>query len=378
MIKYNQILFLFFLLIMSCKSPKLPLTTSSVNLNEKDSIFMDSEKGVFSFVFVKLDGKKLKLGLDTGATTSVINNISLIGGGKALTPQNHEKNVNVQSATRNFKSIRYNVDNFELNSISLQNYHCLVYNEPKIEFTCAKELNMNHQGLLGLNAFAETEKALELNFEKGFLGLQDPALVNLQGYKKVEATIKNNRVFLTVVIAGQEKKMLFDTGANTFASLLENPFKDGVPNENYKTVSVIAGNGITPTESLLYKNQPMGLGDIFIEKTVFEVDSNYNNNILGFGFIKNFNWVIDFKNEEVYFKKYKEIDSSFFDKLKSVENFALAINNQLMVIYSKSEYTAGTIITKVNGKEVTSNNICEFQKLLIDNKESWEDIQIDF
>jgi hypothetical protein len=57
---------------------------------------------------------------------------------------------------------------------------------------------------------------------------------------------------------------------------------------------------------------------------------------------------------------------------------AVAVNGRLMILYSATDDLAiGSSIKSVNGEMVNEQNICDLQQLLIDNKDNWEDIDIE-
>jgi hypothetical protein len=138
-------------------------------------------------------------------------------------------------------------------------------------------------------------------------------------------------------------------------------------------------NGLKPSKVSVFKNVDLQLSGLNLDNNIITVYESLDVNALGFKFMKNYNWILDLKNEKVYIKKVAESDNdTYFDKLSSVRHLAVAVNGRLMILYSATDDLAiGSSIKSVNGEMVNEQNICDLQQLLIDNKDNWEDIDIE-
>jgi ABC-type transport system involved in Fe-S cluster assembly fused permease/ATPase subunit len=154
-----------------------------------------------------------------------------------------------------------------------------------------------------------------------------------------------------------------------------------VDSQQYKSSFITSGNSFVPSNTKLFKNLDFKLSGLDISKNLVSQSEKLNHHVLGLEFIKNYNWIIDFKNEKMYAKKFSEFDpNDFFEKIGELKKstIAVAINNQLTVIYSKSEkFYSGAVIQSVEGEKVTADNICAMQKLLLDNKENFGKLAIE-
>lgn len=374
---FNPLVCLF--LLIGCKSIKLPETKTVVNENKRDSLIIDDAE-TSSFIKAKLNGKELELLFDTGASRSTLKGIELIGGEEALTKNNHVKDQEIGTASGSVETILYSADSLKLNAVFHKNYTCFLFKIPQMNFNCNSDvLRLNSKGVLGMNVFSDTEKALVIDYKEQYLELSNPEILNLKGYNEIKAEFDdNNTILVETTIAGKKYDLLLDSGADHFVLLNKNPFKIEDQKVDMKSVLMLA-NGLKSFNATVFKNQDFQLSGLNIDKNIITVNENIDMNILGFKFMKNYNWLIDFKNEKLYAKKIAEYDiDTYFEKINSVKHVALAVNNQLMVVYSVTDdYAIGSKIKRVNGEKVDDQNICELQELLIDHKDNWEDINIE-
>ena len=368
-----------FLLLTSCKSVKLPETKTDVYENKKDSLIVDDSK-TGSFINANINGKDIQLLFDTGASRSTLKGLDLIGGEKALTKDNHLKGQRIGTASGSIETILYSADSLALNTVTHENYTCYLLKTPQMEFNCNTGLlRLNSKGVLGMNVFSDTEKALVLNYKNQYLELKKPKDLNLKGYNEIKAKFDdNNTIKVETNINGKKYDLLLDSGAASFVLLNKNPFKSKEQIVDMKSLNILA-SGAKPSKALVFKNKNFQISGLNIDKNIITVDESLDANVLGFKFMKNYNWIIDFKNEKLYLKKIAESDvDTYFDKLKSVKHVAIAVNGNLMIIYSATDdFVIGNMIKSVNGKKVNEQNICDLQQLLLDHKDNWEDLEIE-
>ncbi len=98
-------------------------------------------------------------------------------------------------------------------------------------------------------------------------------------------------------------------------------------------------------------------------------------NLIGMQFIKQFNWIIDYKNKTVFIKpiNYKEQKKNYSKTIK-----VIAFNNYLIIgLKSKNinKYHLGDTIVSVNNNKITKQNICFFENLL-NNEKDWNKFDI--
>ena len=379
--KYSILFLLFFVLLLTgCKSVKLPETKTIVHEDQIDSLIIDGKK-TGSFVNANINGKDIQLLFDTGASRSALKGLDLIGGEKALTKNNHLKDQQIGTASGSVETILYSADSLNLNAVTHRNYTCYLLNTPQMEFNCNSGLlRLNSKGVLGMNVFFDTDKALFLNYKDQYLELLNPENLNLKGYQEIEAEFNNNNtISVETIINGEKYDLLLDSGAAEFIILNKDPFKSQDQKLDMKSLNMMLANGLEPSKASVYKNKRLQISNLNINKNIIAVNESLDVNALGFKLMKNYNWILDLKNEKVYIKKVAESDvDKYFDKLSSVRHLAVAVNGRLMIAYSATDdYAIGSSIKSVNGEVVNEQNICDLQQLLIDNKDNWEDIDIE-
>ena len=96
-------------------------------------------------------------------------------------------------------------------------------------------------------------------------------------------------------------------------------------------------------------------------------------NRVGLGFIKGFNWIVDYKKKKIYYKKN---NSALDSNIVQSQYKSKIMDDEIIVVEVKQncrKYKVGDKITTVSGIEVNSENICKIQKL-IDNSVNWDEL----
>ncbi len=58
---------------------------------------------------------------------------------------------------------------------------------------------------------------------------------------------------------------------------------------------------------------------------------------------------------------------------------AVAINGKLIILKTKEDHLkAGQVIKKVDGQVISSSNLCDFEKLLLENNSEWKKFTFEF
>lgn len=372
------------LLVVSCKSVEKPYSFASIKLDEIDFLLKDTLVDNKVYLNSKINGDSILLLFDTGATATILSDQKFISENKIL--DSGKKKVNLKNAVKKNINVYHSVINdFKLKSLHLKEYDILVQNDSiqsNFKFDCFDFLSNKRQGVLGLDAFLGSESLMMLNFEEGSLSFIDREEdLKLDEFKKVRSSFKYGSIWLQLRIGNVWDYYIFDTGAEFFMSKKENPFKDEILSEDsFKSVNIMSGNSIVPSETIFYKDQNVYATGLQIDNNIIQINKNLNSNILGYEFIKNYNWIIDFKRNKVYAKKIRNFNSDkFFNDLEDVENLAAAMNGKLMIIYSRNKnYIVGDIIRSINGEKVTNENICEMQKKLLDSRSDWSELKFEF
>jgi len=98
-------------------------------------------------------------------------------------------------------------------------------------------------------------------------------------------------------------------------------------------------------------------------------------NLLGVDFMKNYNWILDFKEGKIFFKPIEKKSDTRF----SPENRAIIRDGKLIFYQTGDPEKIRFLdkeITSVNNRKTTPDNLCEIQKLL-NETEDWGTLNIE-
>lgn len=319
--------------------------------------FIDENK---SKVRIKANGIDHDFIFDTGAGATIFNNPKFVLNEKKIIKLKTIVGFDGKTKTT---SQSYLLDSINANFYSATDKYVLI---AKNENTLGCS-NILYDGILG-QFFEDLKKPIAINYEKGFIELLD-ANFDTTGYIPVDVKFNwiTNMMSLKLSINGNEDYYLFDTG-NKFAlgvdKKLIKPIEKKIVGINMYGLGV---NNMRLQKHYDMYNGEFNLGNKFSFNSSFAIDSSSDRSILSLGFIKNFNWIIDKKNKIAYCKPiYKETISASF-KIPTVQQYASVQNEKIIIGYALeglSKYTIGSEIISVDGKMVTSENVCEMIKLL--------------
>lgn len=139
----------------------------------------------------------------------------------------------------------------------------------------------------------------------------------------------------------------------------------------------VKSNRLSLTEKLnttyFYQNFKIKFGNDQVHSYVVSNDGfeKYELNNVGLQLIKNYNWIIDYKNHKVYYENYIEYKLNVIKASKNHLNKCAVKDGELIVIQKLDQtgsliYELGDQILSVNEIPITSKNICSYSKLLND------------
>ena len=147
----------------------------------------------------------------------------------------------------------------------------------------------------------KAENILLLDFENNQICVINKAskIINDFQYNEIKAKFGSANIKLNLTIKWKQYDFVFNPDYTGGFLMRENdklPFlkSEHVPIE-FLTRKTILKTG------LLYKNLGVGINNIFYTTSILVAD--VETQIVGFNFIKGFNWILDFKNNKVYVKK---------------------------------------------------------------------------
>lgn len=361
---FCSILFAF---IQSCNK-----ITNIVSAVSKDETIAKNGKINFSIVNDKMivttliSSKKVDLIFDTGASTHTLNDSLLF-----VKDENNERLKVKTSAKTADGEVKTYIGNIiiETNIVSGKNS---VASYLPFDFGFCK----NYKGLFSPGYLLESEKQMFLNFAENYVEVGDN--FDLKNFEEIPMRKKlSGMIEVKMKVDNKVDWYTFDTGADT-------PFIQKFENNKYKKdnylglggVSGITTNKKIPIRDIsFYRNVPVMLNNNLYYSDVSNGKAVSNAN-LGLRFIKEFNWIFDFKNNKLYFKK---LNTSKIIKPREDINYgAKDIDNKLVIFLKKPNqklYNLGDVIVKYNNVFVTSENICAIKDELNDIKE-WKNLNL--
>ncbi|KNB62207.1 hypothetical protein [Chryseobacterium sp. Hurlbut01] len=311
-----------------------------------------------------ISSQKVDLIFDTGASNHSLNDSLLF----VKDENNQRLKIKTAAKTADGEVKTYIGNNIETNIVSGKNS---VASYLPFDFGFCR----NYKGLFSPGYIVESEKQMFLNFKENYVEVGDN--FDLKSYEEIPMRKKlSGMIEVKMKVDNKENWYTFDTGADT-------PFIQKFENNKYKSdnyiglggVSGIAKNKKTPIRDIsFYRNVPVMLNKHLYYSDIAngKVVSNAN---LGLRFIKEFNWIFDFKNNKLYFKKLNT--SKIIEPRADINYGAKDIDNKLVVFLKKPNqklFNLGDVIVKYNNVFVTSENICAIKDEL--NNKEWKNLNL--
>lgn len=227
------------------------------------------------------------------------------------------------------------------------------------------------------------DKILNINFEKKKLYILD-SLENTS-YIEIESKFFNlAQVQIKLNVNGKSEWFHFDTGNTLYPLLLTKNSKiiDGLKYDFATKSDRLSMLTKKANKTFYYKDVTTKFGDKKLNYYAVTNDGTkkYKYNNVGIQFLKNYNWIIDYKNEKVYYESFKNPESNFKEVSINQLNKVAVEEGKLVVIQTlihteKPNYKLGDQVISVNETSITSKNICSYLKLL--NDSDWNTLSIE-
>lgn len=249
----------------------------------------------------------------------------------------------------------------------------------KVSQTCTNT-SENSVGIIGYDFIENSEYPILLNFETNTI----EAIVNISdfsNYFKSSIKIKKlgSKIIIPFNINGKTVDFLFDTGNSGGFKMKASDYNEvKQPEITIKALYNVA-SGLTEMRlktyfenSILFENEKV--------KYKIMVNDNMHVNTVGIEFIKNYNWIFDFKNGFVYYKKSNNSITQNAFEVPKVNIQSISLNNKLLVGFKTNfcnvNYNLNDQIISVNNQLVAPENICEMQTLL-NSTQNWENLKLE-
>lgn len=343
---------------LSCKSYREFLELEYYNVpNAKDSIV----DGLYIHGFI--NNQKAKFLFDTGSTSTVVENLDLLGGKDILNSSTSKKIITAKGADGIEMSLyKIKSSSLSINTYKSKNRYFVTFDKKQIKNNCIKDLINSRDAILGLDAFIYSETPVLLDYENNILLTLDNNQIP-RGYVQIDSEIRNNRIILKADINNVKISLLFDTGNNDYIILSKNPFSKEQEDIAYETGMMTANQTKSYPLNKVYINRPINIGGIKSDKNRISVIESFKTNGVGIQFINKYNWIIDFKKKKLYAKKIKDFEmSEYLEKMSAIKYKVLEMNGSLIIFHKndpQNKFNVGDEIVSVDDIIISKDNICE-------------------
>lgn len=366
------------LILLGLSSCKLIKYTSQQAFSLKSnqvSFFYDNKNQML--LKNTIDSVDAKLIFDTGAGLTIITNE------KYSVHKNEKDALKFGSSTLpNGKKISNKFYPIDLNNTLFSYDKYLVAFLPNKENKCYPDA-ISTDGILGMSFVLELEnKILFLDFDHQLIinpnEEKEKLLKENMTLAKTEF-FKGRHIKIYLKINGKEIPFLFDTGNSAYELAVTSDFETNLkPRFAYEGgTGKLADGTLQMAEIDTYENVEVALNKTKTKNTLTRVSSLKENNV-GINFIKNYNWLIDYENKEVYFIERKNTAPK--EKLKERNDYYTYTQDDKLFILFKNKhatkYQINEQIIEVNGETVTEDNICDISKMLNKEGVDWNTMNI--
>lgn len=358
---------------ISCKQMK---AIKNQEIRNKIGAYAFNKESNLIYFETLLENNNVNFMFDTGATSSVITDSTTISN---FSTRTFNGIGSLKGADRKKTKRKILVSSIESPLFYSQNKVFSYLNMISTN-KCAKKNEF--QGILGVDIMFNDDLLLLMDFTNSkisYITDSDKKKIALnEGYQKIKSECKMNQIFIFLNINNIEYRFKLDTG---FLGNIVIPYNENLKFEKDRNIAFEGeffqtASGRTNGEEIFYENQQINLGDINVNSTLLISKSIKAQNV-GINFIKGFDWIIDFYNNEVYIKKNNiEIESDLNNKMFQYR--ASERNNKIVVTIKQkklNEYQLNDEIISVNDKTITSENICE-TVILLNNTANWDELKI--
>ncbi|MFT3910947.1 MAG: hypothetical protein QM737_16125 [Ferruginibacter sp.] len=360
--------------LTGCKSMKFSFAenVSVKNTDQKFELVKNQ-----AIITTRLDGKDQRLMLDLGASACVIYDTTVINDFYKREKANFGSAKGAGSGKIKITQVPLSIND---NLFSSANKVFTVIDNPAMRSSDLCSLEEKIAGLYGANIFSGQKTILLLNMEeKKLCNLTDSAFANeiANEYQLIKSKFSMYGITVYVVINGKEYPFGFDMGFNGSFTMPagESIVFAGNPHVSFEGMSAISVTGIETGLTDIYPEMALSFNGLPITSSLM-VSSGIKVQNMGMGFIKGFNWIIDYKHKKIYTRKLvaeeKAVANIEYKYLPKI------VNGKLLVALKRvgmTDYNVGDEIISVNGQVVNKSNQCELMQMLISNKD-WKELNV--
>lgn len=373
----KQLILTLSIILSSCSSYKDFVNQEiSIKKEGKQAFSLNNN---FMKIEATINNEKEYFHFDTGAKSSVIKDSIYLNKinkdkkelikGISLTGANAVKIQSYDFVSNTVNCNLFNAKNKIFKFIKINN----------VSQTCTKT-SENSVGIIGYDFIENSEYPILLNFETNTI----EAIENISDFSNyVKSSIKikklGSKIIIPFNINGKTVDFLFDTGNSGGFKMKASDYNEvKQPEITIKALYNVA-SGLTEMRlktyfenSILFENEKV--------KYKIMVNDNMHVNTIGIEFIKNYNWIFDFKKGFVYYKKSNNSITQNAFEVPKVNIQCISLNNKLLVGFISNFYQGNLNlndqIISVNNQLVGPENICEMQTLL-NSTQNWENLKLE-
>jgi hypothetical protein len=324
---------------------------------------------------ITIDNKQANFIFDTGSTSTIVLKESKI----LDSTTKYFKNKNLKLPDGTVVELKKSVSDLALGFLDIKDKIVSINNNSVADSNFCGHNLKNFSGILGSDLFLNVERLkssilllsfsdstlslLYNNYQSKYLDFREvKSSFNFLGTIRLELTLGNIKY----------DDFLFDTGfSNTLMFHDSEEFDKHNDGINLKGLVSMDFNGNNFSSAKVYLDTLL-FGDSKLLVNV-QNEVGIKDKILGMEFIKNFDWILDYRNKKVYYKPIRKIESicNEYEFLKDFK-FMLGIQNEKIVVETinlkySSSVKLGDVVTKINDVLVTKENICELLSLYYKN-----------
>lgn len=363
----KKLFLLFSFALCSCKLIRLTKEENIVFKSNEMKLDLNNELRVK----VKIDNKNEVFLFDTGASNTIVYDTTLI---KDFSKKERINLFGARDPNGKLATF-YTPTNIETDMFSYNNQ--LVTILPAVKNYCMN--NYNIKGIVGSSFFNKCDiKKYLFDFDKLILkGCNDK--LDEKDYVEVKSKFFNNHFVVYLNLNGFEEPFLFDTGNTAYPIIIGNNsnIKPVTYSEFIGSEAIVASGNIKANSKYSNQNQLL-ISECKMNVPICFTSAKMKYNNMGLNLIKYFNWIVDFENKSVLFKR-NNMSIEEQNIIPKYKYLSMIIDKKLKIITKSSiekNYNIGDEITSVNNTKVTPENICEMQDLL-NKTQDWDTLTLE-
>lgn len=319
-------------------------------------------------ISTNINGSRRPLYFDTRAVSVLFSNpanhwidsLPVIAEFGALKSANDEKVENYVCA----------IEQFETELFSINNKLARVISWPD---ACNQKV-----GIMGMDVFDQERKIVNIDFDTQTIKLLPFVDINA-GWKEIESKFNNGYIKIVLTLNNKEETFGLDTGFSGSLLIKETgKNKDfigslGLDQVNYGILFQSAHGSVYDSVTTKWVDVVKANNEFFTDSVKINISNTIKNNLVGLGFLKYANLILDYKNKKVFFQPRKTKITRGHSILSRLGAGFYIVDQKLVLAYltqSKTAESAGLRINdeilELNGVKLDEIPVCDKKHILED------------